>query len=163
MLAFRFVSPSCHYYLLTRQKNTHIRSAQKYPSPPHPLHPHPFPSEDGVVGCDGTQAFIVADLPILAHMCAETRALLLGSGHKNEKGAFGFDLLAAQSRFYGKGSSHRTFWILSASCHFICETQTPGLLNSYSSARSSEFHSPPILYHPAQTEKLTCHPLLPLL
>lgn len=89
-------------------------------NPPHhpPPTPHPrFPSEHIVVCCDGTETVIVADLPVLAYICAETAALLLRSGHKNEKEAFGFDLLAAQSRFYGKGSSHRPLWILSANCH----------------------------------------------
>lgn len=128
----------------------------------------PFPSEHSVVRCAGTETLIVADLPVLAYICAEKLALLLRSGHKNEKEAFGFDLLAAQSRFYGKGSSHRTLWILSGNCHYICETYSTipvlfSFLNSHSSASSPEFPLPPILNHPAQTGKLTCHALLPLL
>lgn len=83
--------------------------------PPRP--PPPVPSGHIVGRCDGTETIIVADLPVLAYICAETPALLLRSGHKNEKEAFGFDLQAAQSRFYGKGSCSRPLCILSANCH----------------------------------------------
>lgn len=45
----------------------------------------------------------------------------------------------------------------------LVRPRLPLLLNSYSLASSSEFHLPPILNHPAQTGKLTCHPLRSLL